>query len=288
ILYLVAEEALTKSAEIGQGTLDVSIEQASLGGDLVSGLNFNLASSDGVMTIEHLAATLPGDSRIEVSGQLAQGAIGPVFTGPIKLEGTGLRALTRWAAGDRDMSGQASVGDFAVQANATIGDGELKLADALGEVSDTTFRGALGYRGGDRSLIELTLDSDRLDLREMMGEGPVWRSWPASETEPASTDATPSVLAQFRGHDARVTLNVGELLLPNIPAGRLDARFALVADTLDVERLEFAATDELTLTGKAVSRALAKPPRAGSISRSRPPPPAACAPCPNCSACPRM
>jgi uncharacterized protein involved in outer membrane biogenesis len=260
ILYLVAEEALMKSAEIGQGKLAVAIEQASLGGDLVSGLNFDLAASDGVLTIERLAATLPGDSRIEVSGQLAQGAIGPVFTGPIKLEGTGLRALTRWAAGDRDMSGQASVGDFAVQANATIGDGELKLADALGEVSDTTFRGALGYRGGDRSLIDLTLDSDRLDLREMMGEGPVWRSWPASETEPASTDAAPSLLAQFRGHDARVTLNVGELLLPNIPAGRLDARFALVADTLDVERLEFAATDELTLTGKGRIESLSEAP----------------------------
>lgn len=260
ILYLVAEEALMKSAEIGQGKLAVAIEQASLGGDLVSGLSFDLAASDGVMTIERLAATLPGDSRIEVSGQLAQGAIGPVFTGPIKLEGTGLRALTRWAAGDRDMSGQASVGDFAVQANATIGDGELKLADALGEVSDTTFRGALGYRGGDRSLIDLTLDSDRLDLREMMGEGPVWRSWPARETKTASADAAPSLLAQFRGHDARVTLNVGELLLPNIPAGRLDARFALVADTLDVERLEFAATDELTLTGKGRIESLSEAP----------------------------
>ncbi|MGI8852461.1 MAG: AsmA family protein [Methyloceanibacter sp.] len=264
ILYLVAEEALAKAAEIGQGTFTVTIEQASLGGDLVSGLNFDLAARDGVMTIERLASTLPGDSRIEVSGQLAQGAIGPVFTGPVKLEGTGLRALTRWAAGDRDMSGQASVGDFAVQANATIGDGELKLADAIGEVSDTTFRGALSYRGGDRSLIELTLDSDRLDLREMMGEGPAWNAWlPASETETDSADAAPSLLAQFRGHDARVTLNVGELLLPDIPAGRLDARFALVADTLDVERLEFAATDELTLTGKGRIESVSEAPSGG-------------------------
>jgi len=252
ILYLLAEEALTKAAEIGEGRLAVAIEQASLGGDLVSGLALDLAAQDGVIAIENLTATLPGANRVAVSGRLAQGDIGPVFTGPVKLEGTGLRALTRWAAGDRDMSGQASVGDFAVAGIATVGDGELKLADASGEVSGTAFRGAFSYRSGDRNVFELALDSDRLDLREMMGDGAAWRSWlPAArgaDTVPA--DSGRNILTQFRDQDARVTLNVGELLLPDLPGGKLDARFALQNDTLDVERLEFGASDALTLTGK--------------------------------------
>ncbi len=62
------------------------------------------------------------------------------------------------------MSGQASIGDFTFMANATIGDGELNLADATGELSGTKFRGGLRLQGGERRLIELTLDSDRLDL----------------------------------------------------------------------------------------------------------------------------
>lgn len=252
VLYHVAEEALTHAAEIGEGTLAVAIEQVSLGGDLIGGLDLDVAANAGGLTIERLAATLPGDNRVMVSGRLAQGAIGPLFQGPVRLEGTGLRALTRWAGGDRDISGQASVGDFAVQANVTIGDGELKLADAQGEVSDTAFRGGLLYRGGEkRSLIELSLDSDRLDLREMMGEGAAWRSWlpDTGKIETAAIDGQ-NLLVRFRDHDAKVTLNVGELLLPDIPPGRLDARFTLQNDTLDVERLEFAAADELTLTGK--------------------------------------
>jgi hypothetical protein len=34
---------------------------------------------------------------------------------------------------------------------------------------------------------------------------------------------------RLRGDDMRVTLRVGELLLPDIPAGKLDARFQLQA-----------------------------------------------------------
>ena len=41
-----------------------------------------------------------------------------MFEGPIKLEGSKLRTLTRWAAGDREMSGQTSVGAFALIAKA--------------------------------------------------------------------------------------------------------------------------------------------------------------------------
>src|SRR6185437_8464518 len=85
--------------------------------------------------------------------------------------------LTRWAAGDRDTSGQVSTGEFALQGMAKVGDGELKLAEASGELSGTKFRGDLRFQGGARSLIELSLDSDRLDLREMIGDGPIWRSW---------------------------------------------------------------------------------------------------------------
>ncbi|MGV1014958.1 MAG: AsmA family protein, partial [Methyloceanibacter sp.] len=251
VLYMIAEEALIRTTEIGEGALTVGIEQANLGGDLVSGLDLALASSEGVMTIERLTATLPGDNRLEVSGQLTQGGIGPIFTGPVKLEGTGLRRLTRWAAGDHDISGQASAGDFSFQADATIGDGQLTLAEARGEVSDTTFRGMLRYLAGERNLIELSLDSDRLDLREMIGEGPIWRSWlPAAPREGTTEGSNQNFLAQLRDHDARITLNIGELLLPHIPGGKLDARFTLVDDILDVGRLDFSATDEIALTGK--------------------------------------
>ena len=174
-----------------------------------------------------------------------------MFAGPIKLEGASMRTLTRWAAGDRDITGQASTGDFALAANATVGDGAVKLADVQGELSGTKFGGSLNYEGGERSLIEVNLDSDRLDLREMIGEGPIWRAWlsAANGNGQAADGSAPNVLTQVRDDDLRVTVEVGELLLPNVPPGRLDARFTLVDDVVDVQKLDFAAADELKLTG---------------------------------------
>ena len=250
VLYMFADEVLTQASEFGEGTLAVAIEQAGLGGDLVGAVDLALATKDGALTVDHLKAVLPGGNRIEASGRLARGGFGPVFAGPIKIEGSGLKPLTRWAAGDRDMSGQASVGDFTFMANATIGDGELNLVDATGELSGTKFRGGLHLHGGDRPMIELTLDSDRLDLREVIGEGSLWQSWLPSSGKDNAAGADQNIFAQLPDDDMRVTLRVGELLLPNIPPGKLDARFALQAGTLDVEKLDFAAASALALNGK--------------------------------------
>ena len=271
VLYLFAEEVLAQAAGLGDGTLALAIEQAGLGGDLVGAIDMAIASKDGAVAIESLKATLPGGNRIEASGSLKRGNFGPLFAGPVKVEGSGLQPLTRWAAGDRAVSGQASAGDFSFTADAIVGDGELKLADASGELSGTRFRGGLRLQGGERRLIEIDLDSDRLDLREVIGERPVWQSWlRGSRTESAAigtddgvagTDdpaATASVdaaatgqdlLKQLRGDDMRVTLRVGELLLPDIPAGKLDARFGLQGGTLEVEQLDFAAAGSLALKG---------------------------------------
>jgi uncharacterized protein involved in outer membrane biogenesis len=253
VLNAVAERALAEAASVGDGALTVKLDQASIGGDLVGALDLAVAAKDGVVTVERLNAELPGENRIEASGRLTRGEGGPVFEGPIKLEGSKLRTLARWAAGDREMSGQATVGAFTLSAKTTIGGGNLMLDDASGELSGTKFSGALHYRGGERRVIDLNLDSDRLDLREVMGESAAWRNW-LPDSDAKQPDFSPvseqSLLEALRDDEVHATLRVGELLLPNIPGGRLDAKFSLAKDTLDVERLDFAAPGAIALAGK--------------------------------------
>lgn len=267
VLYIFAEDMLDAATELGEGTLTVNIEQAGLGGDLLSAVELALATKDGAVTIDRLKAMLPGANRIDTSGQLMRGEFGPVFSGPVKLEGSGLQPLTRWAAGSRDVSGQASPGEFTFAANARIGDGALDLADVEGELSGTKFGGSLRLQGGERRLVEISLDSDRLDLRELMGEGALLGSWlpsfapdSASEGSEIGPGSEESFLAGLRGDDMRVTLRVGELLLPNIPPGKLDAQFALQEDTLDVDRLDFGAAGALSLNGKGRIERLSQAP----------------------------
>jgi uncharacterized protein involved in outer membrane biogenesis len=251
VLYLLADEILSNAGLFGDSTLALNLEQAGLGGDVLTAVDLALVTKDGAIDVQHLNAVLPGNNKIEASGHLAHGKFGPVFAGPIKIEGSGLRPLTRWAAGDRDVSGQATTGDFNVMANATIGDGELNLADIAGDLSGTKFRGGLSLHGGQRRQIQVVLDSDRLDLRELIGEESL-RSWLPSLTgqDQATAEADQSFFAQLRDDDVNVTLRVGELLLPNIPAGKLDAYFKLEGDTLDVQQLDFAAANAIALNGK--------------------------------------
>ena len=270
VLNAAAERALDEAASVGDGALTVKLDQASIGGDLVGALDLAVAAKDGVVTVERLNAELPGENRIEASGRLTRGEGGPVFEGPIKLEGSKLKTLARWAAGDREMSGQATVGAFTLSAKTTIGAGNLMLDDASGELSGTKFSGALHYRGGERRVVDLTLDSDRLDLREVMGESAAWRNW-LPDSDAKQPDFSPvseqSLLAALRDDEVHATLRVGELLLPNIPAGRLDAKFSLAKDTLDVERLDFAAPGAIALNGNGRIERLSDAP-AGKVDLS--------------------
>jgi uncharacterized protein involved in outer membrane biogenesis len=256
---------LSDAARFGNAKFAVSVEQAGLGGDLVGNLDVALASAGGDVTVEHLNATLPGKNRIAVTGRLAHGTFGPVFAGPVRLDGSDLRALSRWGSGDRDVSSQATLGNFSLTANAKVGDGELTLSGVQGELSGTKFRGAFNLKGGERNLIEVSLDSDKLDLRELLGDGPIWQTWfpaKAAAKNAAAAESEQNLLVSLRD-DVRVTLHVGELLMPNIPAGRLDAGFTLIGDTLDLQKLDFAASDVVTLNGKGHVERLSQAPSGG-------------------------
>ena len=252
VLNQVAEKLLTQSAAIGEGSFQLAIEQANFGGDLVGDLGLALTALPNQVKIDRLTAKLPGETKVETSGLLTRGDKGPVYAGPIKLEGSKLRTLARWASGDRDISAQTSAGAFTLAADATLGGGDLTLKNASGELSETKFTGAFTFRGGDKPAIDLALDSDRLDLKEVLGEDVAWRSWlPAADNKQgASAAGEASPIASLRKKNIHVALHVGELLLPSIAPGKLAANFSLADDTLDVSELAFLAEGALKLTGK--------------------------------------
>ncbi len=250
-LSAIAENLLDHAAKIGSGKLSVSFEQAGLGGDLLGALDLAISSEDGILTIERLSAGLPGENRLEASGRLAEGEQGPIFEGPVTLSGSKLRTFIRWAAGARDVSGQTSVGAFSLSAAAKVGGANLELKGASGEVSGTKFSGSLRYAGGDRRVIDLALDSDKLDLREVLGEEFAWSSWvPSSGTSEEATETEQTLFGSLKDDEIRAQLRIGELLLPKIPQGKLDARLTLAKDALSVESLDFASAGAVTLSGR--------------------------------------
>ena len=264
VLYMFAEWVLDEAASIGDGALALDIEQAGLGGDLLGGLDMELAEPrrrrDRGAAEGRTSGREPG-LRIRPPAAWRHGAAVHRTHRDRRLRLAGADPL---GGGRPRYDGASSVGDFSLSAFATIGDGELKLADAQGELSDTKFSGRLHYQGGKKNLIEVSLDSDRLDLREMLGDGPIWRSWFAAggntTAAPEQNGADTNLIQQLRDDDVRASLKVGELLLPDIPPGKLDAQLALTDGALDIEALDFAAPGAITLSGKGRIASLAEAP----------------------------
>ena len=261
-LSALAERVLAEATKVEDAALVMNIEQMGIGGDLIANVDLAMTARDGVVAIDRLGALLPGENRLTASGQLTGGDGGPVFEGPVKVEGSALRTLTRWAAGDRDLSGQPAMGAFSLAADARLGGDGFALENASGELSGTKFSGALRYQGGERRVVNLTLDSDRLDLREVLGDDVAWRAWVPAPAADAASPETPEqgILASLRDDEVQAALRVGELLLPNIPPGRLDAKFTLANDTLDVASLDFASEGTIALRGSGHVESLSDAP----------------------------
>ncbi|MDH3879464.1 MAG: AsmA family protein, partial [Desulfobacterales bacterium] len=123
---------------------------------------------------------------------------------------------------------------------------------------------------GETNLIRVDLKSDRLDLREALGGEPIWSAWLPSEegkSAPQSASDGTSLLEQLRDDQVHASLEIGELLLPSIAPGRLDARFSLDGGDLDVQSLAFIAPGALTLDGKGRVASVAEAP-SGQIDLS--------------------
>lgn len=260
-LQRLADLALQQTDNFDATQFDIKVDQASLGGDLVTEIDMELASQRGIVAIESLSARLPGDTEFSASGTIEKRDLQPVFAGKLSLDGERLATLTRWVAGDRELAGQTTTGNFSLHADAELSPESVALSDIDGSISGTEFGGILRYRAGDEPALDLALQSERLDLREVMGEGGLSRLWSGSPPakEQAAEGETPAagegeeeaktILSAFEDATVHIALNVDELLLPELPAGAIDARLDYAGDRLEIRSLEFTSPGALMVTG---------------------------------------
>lgn len=270
-LSRLAALALHQAGQFDHTKLTMTIDQASLGGDLVSDIDLDLDADHGALDIHKLTAVLPGDAKASAQGVIEAKNGQPEFDGHFALSGSKLQTLTRWAVGDRALADQAtSTGSFSLKAHAMLAPNEIRLAGVKGALSGTEFGGAMRYRGGAKPLLQLSLNSDRLDLRDVLGKQASLDAWlpqPSSVKKPGAkkkaSRAEPAENGPFDllGHgEADVALHVGALLLPRTPPGALDADFTYANDALSIQKLDFTSPGAVRLSGSGEIDSLRKAP----------------------------
>lgn len=237
------------------GSVKAKIQQASLGGELVEGLSFEASRGAGGWKIDKLVGKLPGDTDVNISGTLPAGKQ-LALAGNFQLSGKNLPRLLRWAA---PSLGAVDAGDaprFSLNGGVTLGAGKIIFKDAKGQLGDSSFSGDLTYDYGEASQLQLSLTSERLDLRNVFGgRDPMAAqhneagSWTAkTENAPPAKASLADVAASvFKARSTQVSVRIAQLQLPSLEARDVRSAFRYEGGTLDIRELNFASTDGLTI-----------------------------------------
>ncbi len=236
-----------------RASLKVRLEQASLGGETVSGIELDVEHAPSALVLKRVSAVLPGSSILSASGLLYdRGIEGPAFEGPFRLRGRNLERFLGWSlpalAGMRGEATEAT-------ANAFLLDGELKLdRSAIGiertrlQIADTAVAGAVHVGLDERRHVEVTLESDRLDLSGLVALPPTLASLLDLIDPVARGSAAPAgSLLSLVSNDSRIDLRFGELVTRDGRLQDLAARISRAGNQLLIEQLDLRTAGGLRI-----------------------------------------
>lgn len=260
-LEAIAEAILAGAVLDGDARYRLAVEKLNLGGDLVDGLSLEVRRRSPTQPVEivGLRAALPGSSHLAIEGRLTGRPSGGVaFGGTVELHGANLARVLKWAGGDEvsQLLHMPEVEDhFAIAASLAVDEAAIALREAYGELGQNAFRGAIQVGAGSEGKLQLRLESDRLDLRRI-APGDFHLAALGTELgiiadlEGDAAGGLP-LARRLAGRDARLDIEIGEIVLPDRTLSDVIAKLGLESDRLQVDRLSLVSSDgiELSLEG---------------------------------------
>ena len=81
----------------GRATLKFDVEQATLGGDVISRLATTLERTDGALALKAFSVAMPGGTRVHASGVLSGRGADTGFAGDVAVRGASLTRFMAWS-----------------------------------------------------------------------------------------------------------------------------------------------------------------------------------------------
>lgn len=226
--------------------VDLAAESVTWNGAPVQKLRVEGMVTEDAVTLERVAAQLPGGTDIALAGTVMRAGGAPSASVRLLAGTASLRSLLGWLKVDTAPVPAARLGKAAVEAQIDARPGLVEIRGLDLSVDDSRMTGGLSYAapGGTRSrpALGVTLDINRLDLDSYRQPPPA----PAAETRQTKSGnglargTPPAPSRPLDGVDANLTLSVGELTAGGVPVrgARLDATVAKGALTIRQARVE--------------------------------------------------
>lgn len=250
----------------GRTRATLVIDQAALGGDVVSNLAVSLEKSDGRLGIRSLSAALPGGTRLSASGDFTGDRNDGRFRGKINLRGASLARFTTWAGRGQALTLPARDGPFAVIGDAALGAREVSVRNLSLESGRNLLTGEASWKAGKPQQLTFNLEGSEIDITPFVpgaadpavaikdliaGLAGAHRDRP----KPAATEA-----------DADIRLRVDRLIVGSAIFDNAVTEFKIAAGNLTVPAFKLSSRDGYALEIQGDIADLARPGAKGSLT----------------------
>ena len=241
-----------------QSRATISIDQANVGHEAVSGVHLALVRSAGKLAIEDLRLGLPGSSRGELQGSVTGPPEAPVFEGSIGLRGTSLVRFLSWATAGAVALDPKGDGSFGARAQLAMTPGRVSLRNIIGDLSGGAIFADAQYGWEGRPELRLRVESPQLDARafipagaslaevfDMALRGPVMSPNRGQLANPGL--GAPKLAWRGPQADAFIRLNAGQLFTATRSYRDVGVEMAIEGGRLRIPALRLAGDEGFSL-----------------------------------------
>ncbi|MEM8974954.1 MAG: AsmA family protein [Pseudomonadota bacterium] len=196
----------------GSSNLQIELEQASLGGEVVSGLNVRLLEKAGKFHVDHISALLPGRTQFRANGQVRMLESGLGGDGQLLLNGRSLDKFLGWLQLETgELKGRAA-GAFEFSADVSVAPKKVAISDARMRFASGDSRGSFEFDWSETPRIKLQADGDHIDVSGLGARllAPESIAYVLGIGQPVEKKPSPAL--QFLSkHDLDLDLNVRDM-----------------------------------------------------------------------------
>jgi hypothetical protein len=254
----------------GRSRLALSIDQANLGGEPISGIRLAVARQRERLEIEQFRVGMPGGSRAELSGALWGPAGTPEFAGSLALRGGSVLRALGWAAKmPASLDGKGD-GAFGLSAQLALAKGRGLARNIVGDLMGTPLSGEAEWRWQGRPELSLRLEAPQIDVRAFapaeatIADAVNLLFYGAAPEGTGTTPANPNRTEAVQP-DLRLSLDAGRLITATRTYRDVALNLRLKGGTLEVPLLRMADERGLAIDVRGALENVGSRPK-GSLS----------------------
>lgn len=228
----------------------ITVDQANMAGDVVSGLVVAIENAGQGLTIKELRAALPGGSRVDVAGSLTGAGTAEAFAGDILVRGANLGRFLAWAARGSQLAEAKSDSGFSLSAHMKLRPGGLELRDASLDSGLNRLTGDLTYRWQGRRQLALSIETAHADISAVLlgALGPdLLKAKLGALTTAGPGAQLSSLVPHLAGADARLRIRADVLTDGTRILHDVDADITISDGSLKIPSLRVSTPEGFTL-----------------------------------------